>query len=333
MSTRWATDVMRPGTTRLACWTRYSLPGTMSVSLIQTTMASTSWLRWGRRSGCTSTSPRETSTSSVRVTVTAVPGPASSRSPLKVTRRSTLVTTPEGRTMTSSPGVDDPGGDRAGEAPEGQVGAADELDGEAQVAVLGHGDRDGLEVLHEGRALEPAHVGAGVDHPVALEGRDGDEPGRLLQVEALGELEVVVPDLLEPLLRVVDQVHLVDGHDRVLDAEQRGQVAVALGLGLHAVTGVDQDDGQVTGRGPGDHVAGVLLVARGVGDDELPPGRREVAVGDVDGDALLPLGLEAVHEQGQVELAAGRADGRATRLRPRPAGPRRAGGSRAGGGR
>src|SRR5437773_1034108 len=47
---------------------------------------------------------------------------------------------------------------------------------------------------------------------------------------------------------------------------------------------------QVGRGGPGDHVAGVLDVAGGVGDDELPPRRREVPVGDVDGDALLPLG-------------------------------------------
>jgi hypothetical protein len=43
-------------------------------------------------------------------------------------------------------------------------------------------------------------------------------------------------------------------------------------------------------------------VAGGVGDDELAPRRREVAVGDVDGDALLALGPQAVGEQRQVGL-------------------------------
>jgi hypothetical protein len=43
-------------------------------------------------------------------------------------------------------------------------------------------------------------------------------------------------------------------------------------------------------------------VPRGVGDDELPPRCREVAVGDIDRDALLPLGPEAVGEQGEVDL-------------------------------
>ena len=67
--------------------------------------------------------------------------------------------------------------------------------------------------------------------------------------------------------------------------------------------GVDEHDGDVGGRGSGGHVAGVLLVARGVGDDELAFGGGEIAVGDVDGDSLLALGLEAVGEEGEVDVA------------------------------
>jgi len=65
----------------------------------------------------------------------------------------------------------------------------------------------------------------------------------------------------------------------------------------------NQDDGKVAGRGPGSHVAGVLLVARGVGNDELAARRREIAVCHVDGNALLALCLQAVHEQGEVNGA------------------------------
>src|SRR3990172_147000 len=67
--------------------------------------------------------------------------------------------------------------------------------------------------------------------------------------------------------------------------------------GEGGVRGVKQDDGEVGGGRAGDHVAGVLLVARGVGDDEAAAGRGEVPVGHVDGDALLALGLEAVGEE------------------------------------
>jgi hypothetical protein len=76
---------------------------------------------------------------------------------------------------------------------------------------------------------------------------------------------------------------------------------VAAGLRQHALARVDQDDGEVGGRGGGDHVAGVLLVARRVGDDVLARAGGEVAVGDVDGDALLALGLQAVGEERQVD--------------------------------
>ncbi len=49
-------------------------------------------------------------------------------------------------------------------------------------------------------------------------------------------------------------------------------------------------------------------MAGGVGDDELAPGGREEAVGDVDGDALFALGLQAVEQQGEVDVAALGAD-------------------------
>ncbi len=70
---------------------------------------------------------------------------------------------------------------------------------------------------------------------------------------------------------------------------------------------VDQHDGKIGGRGAGRHVARVLLVAGRVGDDELALGRREEAVGDVDGDALLALGLQPVDQQGEIDVVAGRA--------------------------
>ena len=79
---------------------------------------------------------------------------------------------------------------------------------------------------------------------------------------------------------------------------------MAARLREHALARIDQDHRQVRGRGAGDHVARVLLVAGRVGDDELAPLGGEEAVGDVDGDALLALGGEAVDQQREVELAA-----------------------------
>ena len=111
---------------------------------------------------------------------------------------------------------------------------------------------------------------------------------------------IVGNDLIEDLLGVIDEIHLIAGDDEVLDAEEVGDEGVALGLLDHAFAGVDEDDGEVGGGGTGDHVAGVLDMTRRVRDDEFPLGGGEVAVGDVDGDALFALGLEAVGKEGEV---------------------------------
>jgi hypothetical protein len=58
-------------------------------------------------------------------------------------------------------------------------------------------------------------------------------------------------------------------------------------------------------------------VARRVCDDELAPLGFEVAVGDVDRDALLALGLETIEQQGEVELAALGTEGLGVRLERR----------------
>ena len=83
--------------------------------------------------------------------------------------------------------------------------------------------------------------------------------------------------------------------------QQRADEGVTPGLREHPLARVDQHDRQVGGRGAGDHVARVLLVAGRVGDDEAALRGREVAVGDVDRDALLALRAQAVGQQRQVE--------------------------------
>jgi len=70
-----------------------------------------------------------------------------------------------------------------------------------------------------------------------------------------------------------------------------------------ALARVNQDNRGVCGRGAGDHVARVLLVARRVGNDELASPGLEVAVGNVDRDSLLPLGPQSVGEEREVDVA------------------------------
>ena len=70
-----------------------------------------------------------------------------------------------------------------------------------------------------------------------------------------------------------------------------------------ALARVEQDHGDVGGRGAGDHVARVLHVPGRVGELEAAARRDERAVGDVDRDPLLALGAQAVGEQREVDVA------------------------------
>ena len=55
----------------------------------------------------------------------------------------------------------------------------------------------------------------------------------------------------------------------VCDADKMGDEGVTLGLGQHALARIGQDDRDIDIGRTGRHVAGILLMARCVGDDEL----------------------------------------------------------------
>ena len=156
-----------------------------------------------------------------------------------------------------------------------------------------------LEVVHQRGAVVPRHVLGAVHHVVALERRDRDDL-EVGDVQLGGEGGELLVDPVVGGLVVVDEVHLVDREHQVGDPQQREDHRVPAGLLGEALAGVDEHQAEVGGGGAGDHVAGVLHVARGVGDDELAAGRREVAVGHIDGDALLALGAQTVGQQRQV---------------------------------
>ena len=196
-------------------------------------------------------------------------------------------------------------GDRPRKPAEIEVRAVHPLDGQPERREL-HAlvvDLDRLEVGEQRRSVVPGHLVALLDDVRARQAGQRDA-GDVLDADLAGERPVRLLDLAEALLRVVDEVHLVDRDGDVPDPDQRDQVAVAPRLRQHALARVDQHHGAVGRRGARDHVAGVLLVSRGVGDDELPAIGREVAVRDVDRDALLPLGGEAVEQQREVEVVA-----------------------------
>jgi hypothetical protein len=167
-----------------------------------------------------------------------------------------------------------------------------------QVAVAR--DVDVLEVVQQRRALyqgmfsERSTTLSPLSAEIGMNGEVGD-------LELGANSSELVDDLVEDLL-VQSTRSILLTRDQVRDAQQRRDEGVPAGLLDHALAGVDEHDRQVGGRGAGHHVAGVLDVARGVGDDELALRRGEVAVGDVDRDALLALGAQAVGEQREVDV-------------------------------
>ena len=107
-------------------------------------------------------------------------------------------------------------------------------------------------------------------------------------------------------LIVVDEIDLVDCENDVAHAEQRHDDRMAMGLREQPFARVDEHDREVGVGSAGGHVARILLVARRVGDDERAPRCREVAIGDVDRDALLTLGFEPVDQERVVDIVPGR---------------------------
>ncbi len=111
-------------------------------------------------------------------------------------------------------------------------------------------------------------------------------------------------DPVEYALVEADEIHLVDRHDHLANAEHSRNGGVAARLRQQALARIHQQHRDIRRRCAGDHVAGVLFVARRVGEDEAAALSLEIAVRDVDRDALLPLGREAIHQQGVVDRAA-----------------------------
>ena len=306
-STWYRSALIAPVTIFVVCLNRYGLPTAIGSSAIQTTMAS----KRGSRRGHISGPDQHVAAADVDFIF--------QRQRDRQRRKRFFQFAVEGHDRLDAAGLarrqghhfvalaDDARGDRAAEAAEVEVRPVDVLHRKAKVLqVAVRADVDRFQEVHQRAALVPRHVRTRVDDVVALQRRDRNEV-QIGQVQSRGKVLVVVANLLEDLLAVIDQVHLVDGDQDVLDAQQRRDEGMPFGLRQHAVPGVDQDDRQVGGRGAGGHVARVLLVARRVGDDELALGRREVAIGHVDRDALFAFGLQAVGQQRRVEVAARRA--------------------------
>ena len=186
--------------------------------------------------------------------------------------------------------------DPAREAAEVGVGAADVLNRHAHRFRSRLGQMDRPQMRHQVGPAVPGHKVIG-RRDIAARARAGRDGGHIGQADLFGEGAIVGDDGVEARLRALYEIHLVHGQHDPTHAQKRQQPAVSTRLGQHALARVDQHNGEISGRCRGDHIASVLLMPRRVGQDEAARADVEEAIGHVDGDALLPLGGEAVDEE------------------------------------
>ena len=104
----------------------------------------------------------------------------------------------------------------------------------------------------------------------------------------------LVGDLDKTGLVVVDKIDLIDTGDHVAHAEHAADREVSTGLRCRAVLCINQQDRCIRTRSGRHHVARVLHVPRRVTKQDAPAIGIEGTVGNIDGDALLALGAQAV---------------------------------------
>ena len=66
----------------------------------------------------------------------------------------------------------------------------------------------------------------------------------------------------------IDKIDLIDCNNDMTDAEERADEGVPLGLNQNAFSRINENDRELRGGCAGRHIAGELLMARSVGDDE-----------------------------------------------------------------
>src|SRR5215831_14456620 len=120
---------------------------------------------------------------------------------------------------------------------------------------------------------------------IAREGRNRDAI-HFSSAETRNEILKVTFDFFVALLAIIHEVHFVDRHDEMPDAEEVGDKCMATRLRHHSVSSIDKYYGKIAVARAGDQIPRVLLVAWRIGDDELAFGCGEITIGDIDRDAL-----------------------------------------------
>ena len=193
--------------------------------------------------------------------------------------------------------------DRSGKAAKIGVGPIDPLHRHSKRFVFAVIiDIDRFKMAEQRSTEIPRRILTASRDIVAVPRRHRDR-SNVFEIKTRGEFFELGRNVLEHRAVEIDQVDLVDRQHNMPNAQEANNHRVAACLTQQALAGIDQQYREIGIRRACCHISCVLFVARRVGDDERSPVGREIPVRHVDGDALLPLGLEAVKQQRVVNLA------------------------------
>ena len=190
-----------------------------------------------------------------------------------------------------------------GETAEVEVGPVNKLDRETQRLIFHHAtDFNGFQHFQQRRAAVPRHADALGRDVVPFKGRKRNKANINVTRQLPGKGEVLFANAIKRLFAKIHQIHFIHRHHQVFNSQQRRDKAMTASLIEHAFARIHQQNRQIAGGSAGGHIAGVLLVPRGVGDNKFAFLGREIAIGDIDGDALLAFSLQAIHQQRQIQF-------------------------------
>ncbi len=135
---------------------------------------------------------------------------------------------------------------------------------------------------------------------VAAPSRDRNEAGGS-DADLIEERAIFLDDSLVHGAVPANQIHLVDDHSELANAEQRHHVAMAAGILLYPFGRVDHQQRSLGPGGTRDHVLEELDVARGIENQIVPLLALEEHPGGIDGDALGLLVLQGIEQEGILE--------------------------------
>jgi len=157
---------------------------------------------------------------------------------------------------------------------------------------------DAFKMSDKGRSLIPRHGLRRCRDVIAVTGRHWNGAG-LQEAEACNRTKKIALDLAEPRLAPAGEARsiLLTASTTVGDAHQLQNRRVPPGLLLQPMARVDQHHGGIGVTRAARHVSRVLIVPGAVDENEPALAGVQIALSDIDRDALLALGGEPIEKQ------------------------------------